>query len=52
MVFFKSFSIIELAGNLHFEGLMLTFFGFGILLFLDNKKIFAVFPLLYLLAQN
>ena len=37
--------IIELTGNLHFEGLMLTFFGFGILLFLDNKKLFAVFPL-------
>ena len=45
MVFLNPLVIIELTGNLHFEGLMLTFFGFGILLFLDNKKLFAVFPL-------
>jgi len=43
--FLNPLVIIELTGNLHFEGLMLTFFGFGILLFLDNKKLFAVFPL-------
>ena len=43
--FLNPLVIIELTGNLHFEGLMLTFFGFGILLFLYNKKLFAVFPL-------
>ena len=43
--FLNPLVIIELTGNLHFEGLMLTFFGFGILLFLDNKKIFAIFPI-------
>lgn len=43
--FLNPLVIIELTGNLHFEGLMLTFFGFGIFLFLDNKKLFAVLPL-------
>lgn len=43
--FLNPLVIIELTGNLHFEGFMLTFFGFGILLFLENKKLFALFPL-------
>ena len=36
--FLNPLVIIELTGNLHFEGFMLTFFSFGILLFLENKK--------------
>ena len=43
--FLNPLVVIELTGNLHFEGFMLTFFGFGILLFLENKKLFALFPL-------
>ena len=43
--FLNPLVIIELTGNLHFEGFMLTFFGFGILLFLENKKFLAFFPL-------
>lgn len=43
--FLNPLVIIELTGNLHFEGFMLTFFGFGTLLFLENKKFLAVFPL-------
>ena len=43
--FLNPLVIIELTGNLHFEGIMLTFFGFGILLFLENKKLFAIIPL-------
>ena len=45
--FLNPLVIIELTGNLHFEGFMLTFFGFGILLFLENKKLFALFPLAF-----
>ena len=45
--FINPLVIIELTGNLHFEGIMLTFFGFGILLFLENKKLFAIIPLTF-----
>ena len=42
--FLNPLVIIELSGNLHFEGFMLTFLGFGILLFLENKKLFSLLP--------
>ena len=43
--FLNPLVIIELTGNLHFEGFMLTFFGLGILLLLENKKLFSLLPL-------
>jgi hypothetical protein len=43
--FINPLVIIELTGNLHFEGFMITFFGLGILLFIKNKKLLALFPL-------
>ena len=42
--FLNPLVIIELSGNLHFEGFLVTFLGFGILLFLENKKLFSLLP--------